>query len=298
MKIIRQLLNFLLIILLFLSISLLTVVQVSKSVNSDKFIRKTVESKELKREINTGEYELRKTYLVNLGIDYKYHKDINLDNVFETYLFNMVKSKQKEADKFVKVDQDILREAIANSPYEINYRKNYTTDIEKGLNAEFNTIYQSTRAKFLLKLGQINNFEWMLLGAITLEILLLFLLRTKYSNIIKAILFSSIINLVLYIALYFLLKIPVYTGKFLAIYLNLFIKNLSNLVFQTSIAHIIVTISAIVALIVGLSYEKRYAKKKGIKTLDNFFDDYNVDKVLEEFKSNKKNTKITNKEEK
>ena len=76
MKIIRQLFCFSLTILVFLSISLLTVVQISKSVNSDKFIRKTVEDKELKTEIRGGEYEIAKSFLVNLGIDYNYHKNI------------------------------------------------------------------------------------------------------------------------------------------------------------------------------------------------------------------------------
>lgn len=291
MKIIRQLFCFSLTILVFLSISLLTVVQISKSVNSDKFIRKTVEDKELKTEIRDGEYEIAKSFLVNLGIDYNYHKDIDLNDVFADYIFNLVKAKQKNSNSFVKIDQALLNDAIESSPYKINYRKNYTTKLEKSLNAEFDTVYQSTRVKLLLNLGQVNNLEWILLASVVVEILVLFLLRFKYSNIIKTVLFSSIINLFVYAITHFLLMIPVYTGKFLAVYLNAFIKNLNSLVLQTTLIHLLISLLAIFALIVGLKYEKKYAKKKGIKTLDNFFDDYDVDLVLETVNENKNKDK-------
>lgn len=291
MKIIRQLFCFSLTILVFLSISLLTVVQISKSVNSDKFIRKTVEDKELKTEIRDGEYEIAKSFLVNLGIDYNYHKDIDLNDVFADYIFNLVKAKQKNSNSFVKIDQALLNDAIESSPYKINYRKNYTTKLEKTLNAEFDTVYQSTRVKLLLNLGQVNNLEWILLASVVVEILVLFLLRFKYSNIIKTVLFSSIINLFVYAITHFLLMIPVYTGKFLAVYLNAFIKNLNSLVLQTTLIHLLISLLAIFALIVGLKYEKKYAKKKGIKTLDNFFDDYDVDLVLETVNENKNKDK-------
>lgn len=291
MKIIRQLFCFSLTILVFLSISLLTVVQISKSVNSDKFIRKTVEDKELKTEIRDGEYEIAKSFLVNLGIDYNYHKDIDLNDVFADYIFNLVKAKQKNSNSFVKIDQALLNDAIESSPYKINYRKNYTTKLEKSLNAEFDTVYQSTRVKLLLNLGQVNNLEWILLASVVVEILVLFLLRFKYSNIIKTVLFSSIINLFVYAITHFLLMIPVYTGKFLAVYLNVFFKNLNNLVLQTTLIHLLISLLAIFALIIGLKYEKKYAKKKGIKTLDNFFDDYDVDLVLETVNENKNKDK-------
>lgn len=291
MKIIRQLFCFSLTILVFLSISLLTVVQISKSVNSDKFIRKTVEDKELKTEIRGGEYEIAKSFLVNLGIDYNYHKDIDLNDVFADYIFNLVKAKQKNSNSFVKIDQALLNDAIESSPYKINYRKNYTTKLEKSLNAEFDTVYQSTRVKLLLNLGQVNNLEWILLASVVVEILVLFLLRFKYSNIIKTVLFSSIINLFVYAITHFLLMIPVYTGKFLAVYLNAFIKNLNNLVLQTTLIHLLISLLAIFALIIGLKYEKKYAKKKGIKTLDNFFDDYDVDLVIETVNENKNKDK-------
>lgn len=298
MRIIRQIFNFIFSITLFLTVTALSLLFISKVVNNKEFTKKIVDNNLPKLALEKEEINLEKALMVDLGIDYQYHDQIDLTEVIADYLTRLIESKKNNPDKFVRIDEQKLEEAISKSNQDINYNDDHVSDIEKSLDAEFNTFFKSTRVKLILKIGQSNELFVAAIAVFVISLIGLYFISKRVLYVSKILLYSLILNIVAYFAVFGILSIPEYTGKFLAVFLNILLQNVNILILDLVVYLTAIVAALVLFILIKISIDKKKAKKKGIKTLDNFFDDYDVDLVIEEIEKREELTKEKKKKNK
>lgn len=298
MRIIRQIFNFIFSITLFLTVTALSLLFISKVVNNKEFTKKIVDNNLPKLALEKEEINLEKALMVDLGIDYQYHDQIDLTEVIADYLTRLIESKKNNPDKFVRIDEQKLEEAISKSNQDINYNDDHVSDIEKSLDAEFNTFFKSTRVKLILKIGQSNELFVAVIAVFVISLIGLYFISKRVLYVSKILLYSLILNIVVYFAVFGILSIPEYTGKFLAVFLNILLQNVNILILDLVVYLTAIVAALVLFILIKISIDKKKAKKKGIKTLDNFFDDYDVDLVIEEIEKREELTKEKKKKNK
>ncbi len=298
MRIIRQIFNFIFSITLFLTVTALSLLFISKVVNNKEFTKKIVDNNLPKLALEKEEINLEKALMVDLGIDYQYHDQIDLTEVIADYLTRLIESKKNNPDKFVRIDEQKLEEAISKSNQDINYNDDHVSDIEKSLDAEFNTFFKSTRVKLILKIGQSNELFVAVIAVFVISLIGLYFISKRVLYVSKILLYSLILNIVAYFAVFGILSIPEYTGKFLAVFLNILLQNVNILILDLVVYLTAIVAALVLFILIKISIDKKKAKKKGIKTLDNFFDDYDVDLVIEEIEKREELTKEKKKKNK
>lgn len=291
MRIIRQIFNFVFSITLFLTVTALSLLFISKVVNNKEFTKKIVDNNLPKMALEKEEINLEKALMVDLGIDYQYHDQIDLTEVIADYLTRLIESKKNNPDKFVRIDEQKLEEAISKSNQDINYNDDHVSDIEKSLDDEFNTFFKSTRVKLILKIGQSNELFVAVIAVFVISLIGLYFISKRVLYVSKILLYSLILNIVAYFAVFGILSIPEYTGKFLAVFLNILLQNVNILILDLVVYLTAIVAALVLFILIKISIDKKKAKKKGIKTLDNFFDDYDVDLVIEEIEKREELTK-------
>lgn len=298
MRIIRQIFNFVFSITLFLTVTALSLLFISKVVNNKEFTKKIVDNNLPKMALEKEEINLEKALMVDLGIDYQYHDQIDLTEVIADYLTRLIESKKNNPDKFVRIDEQKLEEAISKSSQDINYNDDHVSDIEKSLDDEFNTFFKSTRVKLILKIGQSNELFVAVIAVFVISLIGLYFISKRVLYVSKILLYSLILNIVAYFAVFGILSIPEYTGKFLAVFLNILLQNVNILILDLVVYLTAIVAALVLFILIKISIDKKKAKKKGIKTLDNFFDDYDVDLVIEEIEKREELTKEKKKKNK
>ncbi len=298
MKIVRQILNFIFSITLFLSVTLLTVIFVSKEIGNDGFIAKMVNDQMISNALKDEDIDINEQILIGRGVDFEHHKYIDMTEVSSDYLNRLIQTKTVNPDRFVKISQIKFEKAIEESGLDINYRKTGVSDIEERLDNEFNTFYKSARVRLMLKMGQSDTFLLMMVIMMLISLVSLKLVSKRNLHVAKILLFTLIINIAMYLLSFMVLSIPHYSGKFLAVYLNILLEHTGKLLLTTVSVLSLLVIIVVSSMFMMVRRERKIAKRKGIKTLDNFFDDYDVDLVIEEVKKKEEAKKAKKKKKK
>lgn len=254
MKILKQIFNFIFTICLFLSLAALSVILLSKAINQEAFTSEILKANLVEKAKQDEDIALDKEFLTELAVSEEEQEQIDLNKVIDDYLYRLIMAKQRGSEELVSLDQELLDEAIGSK--DIFYRRDYITKTEGLIAAEFDTLYDSARVNVLMKLGQSEELLYLAITGIIISVIALYIISHRIVYPLKIFIFSLGVMIIIYASVYGLLQIPIIKGKFLAVYLNVWLSEIAKLVlYLIGLLAIILAIS--ISLVVIILFSKR-----------------------------------------
>lgn len=240
-----------------------------------------------------------------------YHQDIINENYISKLSKEVMLDKEElnelideEANELIRYFRHLNLNKLRSRNEKINTKLMISRNLENRLSKEYDQIYKNENYRSFLKLGQNKDrLSYLILASLILLIIIFILSGLKEG--FKAISWISFSTSVAFILMILVINYYKFIGSSAAVYLNLLFQKYSSYLIMILQLSLLVLLMSLVMNALLILREKKVAKKKGLRTLDNFFDDYDgqevakiiaeEEKVKERRVNKKKNKKKENK---
>ncbi len=240
-----------------------------------------------------------------------YHQDIINENYISKLSKEVMLDKEElnelideEASELIRYFRRLNLNKLRSRNEKINTKLMISRNLENRLSKEYDQIYKNENYRSFLKLGQNKDrLSYLILASLILLIIIFILSGLKEG--FKAISWISFSTSVTFILMILVINYYKFIGSSAAVYLNLLFQKYSSYLIMILQLSLLVLLISLVMNALLILREKKVAKKKGLRTLDNFFDDYDgqeiakiiaeEEKVKERRVNKKKNKKKENK---
>ena len=209
-----------------------------------------------------------------------YHRDIINDN-YISRLNKEVMLDKEELNELIDEEQAELISYFRRLNFnklksrsdKINTKLMIGRNLENRLSKEYDQIYKNENYRNFLRLGQNkDNLTYLILASLILLVILFILSGLKEG--FKTISWISFSSSFFFILMILIINYYKFIGSSAAVYLNILFQKFSAYFITVLQLSLLVLLMSLVMNALLILREKKIAKKRGLKTPDNFFDDY------------------------
>ena len=208
-----------------------------------------------------------------------YHQDIINENYISKLSKEVMLDKEElnelideEASELIRYFRRLNLNKLRSRNEKINTKLMISRNLENRLSKEYDQIYKNENYRSFLKLGQNKDrLSYLILASLILLIIIFILSGLKEG--FKAISWISFSTSVTFILMILVINYYKFIGSSAAVYLNLLFQKYSSYLIMILQLSLLVLLISLVMNALLILREKKVAKKKGLRTLDNFFDD-------------------------
>ncbi len=306
MNFIKKFISFIIMIVFFINLLALPLYMSVRNTVNYKNISNMIDEEDILNYKDEDGRTVKELVLNELKIDKELHKYFDIEDILKDYLKELVKNKLDGKDEVVRLDaekvNDNLDEAVDQylEDKDIEFAKDYINIdvsesdlevIENEIDAKVDQALDREGVSSILKLLRNDDIIYMLTISLAVELILIGIVNLSISAIFKWMSAPTMVTGLIYILAYVVAGIFVFSGNIMSEFINKIIGSLRGDLKFFGTTFLIASIVMIVMIFVFEKLEQKVDKMRGVKTLDNFFDDYNSKEVVAELQKREEEEK-------